>query len=466
VNLRGLKRRHWILIGLIAGLVVALGRWMAQSDQIMGGPGFIDQRTFESELHRRPAADEPKLIGLAIRPGRDVDLVELTYRVPATDGLSVDRIVKFAAPNPYVPLDGSATYTQHQRISDFIRHAASIAPIPPVRTVWWTTPAALFGLCTLAGLVIVGGLWPIVMKLLSRKASRAIPQVHELRLNETPAATEFQDVSANLSQPAPAAPIAALSQAELDEIPPPSAPPDKHYAGEFYPVEKQVPHGFSLVELLVVLGVIVVLISFLLPAARMARAQAQTSRCAAQLRQLGSALHAYASANGGTLPAWSGWHTWPRGQSDDEPGPAWTIELIPYIGSPDSPIYNCPSWPGPVPCRNYFLAAQWAGRSGRHTMKLSDVTLSSRFVLSGDKTNLLLYPPPWGSGSSQDDADPDDFGSYGALLWPWNGGFYMHHGGNNVLFDDGHVELRARFDPLSMTFNPHLMQDWASVTPN
>ena len=84
------------------------------------------------------------------------------------------------------------------------------------------------------------------------------------------------------------------------------------------------------------------------------------------------------------------------------------------------------------------------------------------FVLSGDKTNMSLYP----ADVRQDDTDPDDFGGGGCLLWPWNGGFYMHRTGNNVLFDDGHVAIYSRFDPKSMTFNPHRVEDHDKVTPD
>ena len=63
--------------------------------------------------------------------------------------------------------------------------------------------------------------------------------------------------------------------------------------------------------------------------------------------------------------------------------------------------------------------------------------------------------------------DPDDFGQGSSLLaWPWNGGFYMHRTGNNVLFDDLHVALYSRYDPATMTFNPHKMEAWEDVTPN
>lgn len=226
--------------------------------------------------------------------------------------------------------------------------------------------------------------------------------------------------------------------------------------------------GFSLVEMLVVLGIIALLISLLLPAIVRAQRQAQTVHCADNLRQVGLALQMYAGANHGWLPAWSGWHTWPPGLPDDTPGPAWTIELIPYIGTPNSPIYNCPAFPSLIKRRNYFLAAQWSGMNGQHAMKLTDVTMTSRFVLSGDKTQRALYPPPFGSSQyPDDDADPDDYdpGGRPVLAWPWDsGGFYMHPGGDNVLFDDLHVALFAHYDIAEMTFSPIDMRDWSEVT--
>src|SRR5215469_13404184 len=86
-------------------------------------------------------------------------------------------------------------------------------------------------------------------------------------------------------------------------------------------------------------------IGLLMPAIITAQRHAYTVQCASNLRQIGMALQSYARANHGWLPAWSGWHTWPAGLSDDSPGPAWTVELAPYIGNPDSHVYNCPAFP-------------------------------------------------------------------------------------------------------------------------
>jgi prepilin-type N-terminal cleavage/methylation domain-containing protein len=97
--------------------------------------------------------------------------------------------------------------------------------------------------------------------------------------------------------------------------------------------------GFTLVELLVVIAIIGVLIGLLLPAVQAARESARRSTCAANLKQLGLALHGHVDANGklpatsiavgagdcrtGSSPAWSG--------GLPTPWRNWNVDIMPFV---------------------------------------------------------------------------------------------------------------------------------------
>ncbi|HYO10587.1 MAG TPA: type II secretion system protein [Tepidisphaeraceae bacterium] len=85
--------------------------------------------------------------------------------------------------------------------------------------------------------------------------------------------------------------------------------------------------GFTLVELLVVIGIIAVLISILLPTLSRARNNAMKIKCAAQIREIGTATVMYANENKGFIPPmrfdngaldWGGVHnyTWTQDWPD------------------------------------------------------------------------------------------------------------------------------------------------------
>ncbi len=62
------------------------------------------------------------------------------------------------------------------------------------------------------------------------------------------------------------------------------------------------PRGFTLVELLVVIGIIALLISILLPALNRAREAAKTTQCMANMKQIANGFIMYANDNRGFIP--------------------------------------------------------------------------------------------------------------------------------------------------------------------
>lgn len=208
--------------------------------------------------------------------------------------------------------------------------------------------------------------------------------------------------------------------------------------------------GLTLVELLVVIGIIAVLISILLPTLNKAQRASQKIMCASNLRQLTTAWMLYANDNNGyCMPSrdytagmgyiykfWSG--TWDGANLHPERG---------FIGSymRNIPIRACPSYEHYAPnngqlgiAYNYFYLSPSANIDGSQTIggvwkcnytKVSKIRNSSQKVVFADcernnkknpmvtETTPFLCPPSYN--------------------YP---GFIGRHGGlGNVAWADGHV---------------------------
>ena len=113
---------------------------------------------------------------------------------------------------------------------------------------------------------------------------------------------------------------------------------------------KNISKGFTLIELLVVISIIALLLAILLPALNRVKEQAKQTRCLANLKQIGLAMHAYAGDYEYLLP-----------QAELRPGVAvytgidmrWPVLFMPYLGAVSDnleeyyevQIFDCPSYP-------------------------------------------------------------------------------------------------------------------------
>lgn len=134
--------------------------------------------------------------------------------------------------------------------------------------------------------------------------------------------------------------------------------------------------GFTVVEMLAVIGVIAVLLSIMVPAMSHVRASARASSCQSNLRQIGHAAFTYAVQNSDRYPAAILYEMTAAGMTTK----AWDFDQLPdgsvragalwnYIAGPDQ-VQQCPEFEGAStfgsdPYTGYNYNTTYIGAEGR-----------------------------------------------------------------------------------------------------
>ena len=192
--------------------------------------------------------------------------------------------------------------------------------------------------------------------------------------------------------------------------------------------------GFTLIELLVVIAIIAVLAAILFPVFARARAKGLQTQCLSNMKQLGTAMLAYAMDYDMNLPLWSL-------EGDPMPSPpnpchTWDVALDPYVKNVQ--IYVCPSNPyesasggnPPVP----------AGPKRGYSMPRYVSGIYTSAPPNSVDTVLLVEKGAYGMGWWPDAAAESFYQMGMQQVYPTDTKQMPHNDGKDFLFMDGHVK--------------------------
>jgi len=215
--------------------------------------------------------------------------------------------------------------------------------------------------------------------------------------------------------------------------------------------------GFTLVELLVVIGIIALLIAILLPALSKARQAAATTKCMSQMRQVMTAVTMYSNDWKGSLP-FCGWGDFNTGPNTFNNNPKWAVgnwafnaadvakahsgrfaeddiktgQLWPYIGGKKE-VFRCPLDVGPWDPQWYVIMSTFCGSGcmGGWNPKGSDVP--ARKLSQFKAAASIMFWENGARSSGGQGWDPSD--------GPQEGAKSLRHSGKTMIcgYLDGHV---------------------------
>ena len=187
--------------------------------------------------------------------------------------------------------------------------------------------------------------------------------------------------------------------------------------------------GFTLVELLVVIGIIAVLIGMLMPALQAARKQALDAQCKSNMRQIGVALQIYANE-------WRGWLYPPELGAGRPREERWPVVVFKKW---NPPFMLCPAdVEDPAEEHSYILNDHLHEQGIKSGNKVLDRTSSDVIVMGEKRADEIDY--------YMDSKVTRSATDYYRVVEPWRHGVRK---GSNYLFMDWHVEHKTEKQSLA-----------------
>lgn len=319
------RRWHWMGVGSVVGLLIGYNWSIMPTDQdsVMRVPLMASQ--FVEAIEATRVSNQEHL--------RDI----VIYSPSGTQQLVIGQVLKGSnwipfsiyVPFPFRGAIGSSPHELEEYLTRIGISDKSFLVSHMHLELRRSGPIA----GAIIGLTLIGGLWPICLQVfastgLGRKQSAnrtdnlnnaptnivtSVPAAPELdnsrpRIEETIEKAEITDGKSSpttCSQPADLSVPTKEPSVPLFEEDKSSKQERQDYRGEYYPVahttRREDKKGFSMAELLVVIGIISILISLLLPTLRRSRQAAAITSCANNLHQVSIAMQIYLNDNQGVF---------------------------------------------------------------------------------------------------------------------------------------------------------------------
>lgn len=184
MELASLKVWHWAIIGVLAGALFAFVfssvEW-GKTDQSATSADFQRQLL---DVERR-ANNAPVIQDIVIFPERDGERIVRYSAMMRIQGKPEAEMTSryFRAKSPYqVAYAHKTPYNLKSSAPDVMTYLAAVQTANPTFTYtyqWWLETKVWYPLCMGAGLVLIGGIWPIIIRLMIGTGLAPKPQESE-----------------------------------------------------------------------------------------------------------------------------------------------------------------------------------------------------------------------------------------------------------------------------------------------